>query len=250
MDIQLSDWLVSSLRFTSMAREPVESTLVPSMESVFGIQPDAIEQKPKERITVEIAELGPGVLRRVTRPDRVDWLWSMDVPDIALESYLGTFSEATSVFTDPIMNAFVESYPAARLALGGVFLKKADDRVDGYRVLDQLLERVALNAEDSSDFQYQINHPKTLPILNSGEQLLINRLTTWSCARRTVTRMEGVLGAAHKQQTVAERYDVKCEVDINTSADHPNAFSNPESTRIVQQLLGYAESCLLRGDRG
>lgn len=187
----------------------------------------------------------------VKLPGRVDMILrsneeSPSSPGVAV---LGLYSEMMELF-DGGIRGWLESKPKLqRLALGVIALDEVDDRITGYKILNQLLPKVDLDEEHSSDFFYQINRPR-LVTFGGDFSIKLNRLSKWSTA--TIVSQTLMLSAKGPNQTplnavAAIRNYSRIELDLNTD---PEVLELPTKyvDAIWKKLVDLARELLLKGD--
>lgn len=134
-----------------------------------------------------------------------------------------------------------ECPPLVRLALGVVLVIPASSREAGYQLLDDFLTAVQLEPENTSDFSYQINRPRSSVTLNG---LKINRLTKWSVAafQSFLTAPTGlVMGAAE--------HSVRLEMDINTAPSGLEEIPKTKVFDLLHELVSLAEEIATDGEK-
>lgn len=129
-----------------------------------------------------------------------------------------------------------------RLALSEQLLWKADGRISAYKKLSSFLPSVQIDPDNSSDFFYRINRPRTLK-LESGS-FRINRLSEWGCIAMQVHISAGEQAT---KRIVAEAAQLK--TDVNTNPDADFAGVSPEGfAEITTCLFDYSLELSENGD--
>jgi hypothetical protein len=130
--------------------------------------------------------------------------------------------------------------PIVRIAFGGVAFIPVANKREGYEALDEFLPNVTLDAEASRDFQYRINRPRLARI--EEEDIIINRLTTWS-VRRTEIRTGDAVSAPYVQ---VER--ASCELDINSTGERVGPLTKQQVMKLSSTLVDFGLELLEQGD--
>lgn len=226
--MSLDAWRAESLRLTAFTLDPMVGEQR-WWEDLVKEQPEVKVVKPKEgeeRVSgpYNNAELSLSVV-----PGRIDWLLSPS--KAAQESAagvadIGSFREALETFMGGMQQWLASAPSIARLAFGAVLLQPVDDRVAGYRVMQRYMSALRLDADNSSDFVYQINRPRPT---KTGINGAINRLSKWSVIS---AKKFGLQLALEGQQPVFATSPIftacRAELDINTS---------PAIEKIAQEQL-------------
>ena len=153
-----------------------------------------------------------------------------------------------SVF-DSGVRAWLQTQPKLqRLAFGTIVVDEVNDRVAGYKVLNQLLPKVDIDIEHSSDFVYQINRPRLVKF-DDHLSIKINRLSKWS----TVAVVSQTLTVVAKERlrpsnvVASIRNYSRAELDLSTD---PEVLELPSSQiePIWKKLVDLARELLLKGD--
>ncbi len=117
------------------------------------------------------------------------------------------------------------------------------------RVLNQLLPKVDIDVEHSSDFFYQINRPR---LVQFGDQLSIkiNRLSKWSVAAVVSHTMTVVANERFQRPSnvvASIRNYSRAELDLSTD---PEVLELPAAQieAIWEKLVDLAHELLLKGD--
>lgn len=212
-------WTCLQIRVTTFYSALRSDLSIPGISAAFGIEPDAIEMKPQELRRFEMAALGPGVLTYSSTANRVDWLWKeSDIEDGHQD--LGVPDEALKAFLTPLVKWASSQENIVRVAVGGIFGKRVQDREEGYRLLDDLIDEIKLDPKNTSEFLYQINHVSTELI--GEETILYNNIEKWTCRQFQQGFLTFSIGSPIPAQTAADTLATyaSCELDINTAADN------------------------------
>jgi hypothetical protein len=135
--------------------------------------------------------------------------------------------------------------PAAnRIALAGMLLCPADDHVQAYRILSDLLRSVSVDPERMRDLSYGINwHTK------STAGVPINRITNWSgvVVRGVMSSLPEVQGTP-QSAVVFERNYVQFVFDINSGQEIARELSPVETKAIFAELFRFARENMSDGE--
>ncbi len=251
-------WRAQSLRLSALW--PSAEIGVPeAWAGVMGTEPElttsrkGIEQRAEGGRPDAEGDQAGQVVALVARPDRIEWTLARKLtgpPEDPFDLTLGNFADALAVLTEIgtrwMASAFCPS--AQRLALGGVLLAPVEDRQEGYRKLAAYLPAVAIDAERSSDFSYQINRPRITRTL--GIDLAVNRLCKWSVASfqtLVVALSGGGKSPVSRQQTGG--YGCHLELDINTKEGFAEQLAPDQMAALLAELASYATEISQEGDR-
>jgi hypothetical protein len=180
---------------------------------------------------------------------RIDWVLQkagLHAPPVSLP-IIGSFRAATEVF-----RGFVERWlgmcpPVHRLAFGGLVYLPVSSRAEGYNILSELLP-FRLDADEASDFMYQINRPRQ--VKSDGCEYKLNRLAKWSVARFEVMEVEipsGGVSARERTREIGNACQV--ELDVNTApGEQPETLRGDELMGIFRHLIHAGEEILTHGD--
>lgn len=226
-------WQAQLLRFTAFADENLEPNLSDWWQVVIGEEPDKIDVHPKQKISVYESAFNLGRLLLQVQPGRIDWIYAAD--DVALKEIpiLGVYSNVIHPFIDTItkwLNS--NAIPSLnRLAYGAILLCPVTSRKESYTQLAQLLP-VDIDTENSTDFFYQINRPRTI------DDITINRLSKWSTLRSVFIPSNQV------------KIATKLEIDVNTSSDEKESIDSRMFGSILETLINWGNEIAEKGDIG
>ncbi len=178
-------WQVEALRLSAF---PAPTAAMSDKErerwwvDFVGTPSDETTIKRGERI-----EKGPwhaGSLVLQSGPSRIDWRYNhalspedTETPPRFESLLLGPFPDAARDFFDLVRRWLRECPQLERVAVGGVLILAATSRQDGYKKLRPYLKGVAIDPDNSTDFLYQINRPRTSTAVPG---IRFNRLSKWS----------------------------------------------------------------------
>jgi hypothetical protein len=206
-------WLAHVIRLSAF---PVAPWVAPAdlWERVAGQPPETDQSQPRQLVRLQSGPWQEAVLQVAVNPLRIDWV---AVPATRTDGSLGPDHRGIA----DMLPKFLETtrpwltstdFPIKRIALGLHGLLFADTKIAAYQVLQELLPDIKIDAERSSDFVYQINHP-----IPSRASVLLNRLTKWSSLAIQAIVME-TSGAGSASVPVGHYASLEC--DHNTPAEH------------------------------
>lgn len=241
-------WRVEALRLSAFF---VSSSQVdPSnwWETVVGDPPENRNVQPKAGTRQEEGPYGGGRLILTVQPNRADWLF---VPAFdqqtggpafdqlpLYDAALGTFLQITERWLET-------SSSLSRLAFGAILDIPVQDRPTGYRQLTRYLRNVQIDPDNSSDFLYQINHPRES---KKTPGLLINRLSKWAVALAKFSQV--AMGPTLLEYIISgdERCFARLELDINTAPERQVTISEKQLPSLFSELVELATEIAIRGD--
>jgi len=151
---------------------------------------------------------------------------------------IGVFPDNITKFTAIIDKFFDKINPDfERLAFGLVLYFNVESEKEGYKYLSKYLP--SLKLDNAVDFIYQINRPKSS---EKSKDIMINRLSKWSVAKRTLRGNSGIIAGKNE-----ENFACKLELDINTKPE-TKIKSKDIQTKIFKELLDLAKNISLNGD--
>ena len=140
----------------------------------------------------------------------------------------------------------LETFPLInRVALGVILTQPVETKREGYQRLSTYIPSVHIDIENTSDFHYQINRPRSS---RSGvPDLRINRLTKWSVALwRGATISMGPESVQHSMGR--EHFACRLELDINTAPGLTAEIARENLPRILEELADLADEIAREGD--
>lgn len=249
-------WLAEQLRFTIFPKTPIFSSdvLVDWAFALTNKHPDEIKSKPAE---VFYSANGSGTFEEFnynylieSQIDRIHFRMVGDPTSESISSpwiALGLLDKIIKPFSS-IANKIISlnAWPneVKRIAFGTYLLFPVDDRQHGYAELDKLLKYINMDPQNSSDFIFQINRPK------SSSYGKINRLSKWL----TAINSGPILIKQEDQKINAQvssnpSYAVKAILDISTfPSDKPIATSCEKQIEILNLLVAMAFEIADKGD--
>lgn len=179
---------------------------------------------------------------------RIDWR-IVSIDDSTLLSgditSLIPFSQSIDYFLE-IMMKWLEkkSYKFERIAFGAELLFPVESRQEAYKELSKYLPSVKLDIDNSSDFLYQINRPRSSQSSISGLQ--INRLSKWSGLKLS----RGYILPTGKPISFpdSDLHFCRLELDINTAAEFNGEIPSKQVPAIFRELVALGREISLKGD--
>lgn len=249
----MDNWFAQSLRLTVFT--PIPN---PDLEALWGLisetAPESEESRPKDAYRRLTGFLGDGDVQVLVQslPGRLDVIESpVAGPGLPPSTHLGEADGVVEQFAQICLKLIPQiaelGIPVTRLAFGISLLRSAEDRIAGYRMLQDLVP-VVLDPENSRDFIYQINRPSNFTL--GDETFELNRLSRWACVIHQLFNIQGAVGGSPAAPTgyFEPKSFVQVEIDNSTSASNTKPIESSYLIPIFNQLLDLAEESS-RGDR-
>jgi len=246
----LEAWQTRQLRLTVFPGPAFRAGEQNWWQELFGERPaNAIATKNGEFI--EEGPFDKGNLTIYVHPARIDLRYDIvdDVTSLMRGSIptLGELPVAIEIFSQTVFRwlHLAQSTPLLRIAFGGIAFQTVADKMAVYEHLSAYLPfKLSFEAEDTSDFLYQINRRRKAqaPIPN----LNINRLTKWSEAYFKVFRQVSV--GANLQSVGNPVHFSQVEFDINTDAEFTDLLPSEQLASIYSELTELAQEIATNGD--
>ena len=245
-------WQVETLRLTAF---PTSGLLNPEpnwWEKVIG-EPPEVKTFQRPNILHEHGSIRAGYcnLALDSQPGRIDWVMNMVLrPGQELDNFptFGPLDKGLRVFRELLFPWLPECPQLKRLAVGAVLIMPAENVRDGYKKIAKFLPAVNLDSENSSDFSYSINRPRTNHSVIQG--LKINRLSKWG-----VVKLNGIFlqianppGTISMVQSKRELPGCRLEIDVNTDAEYSGSISSSQTAMLLEDLTKMAEEIAIKGD--
>ncbi|MBN2238178.1 MAG: hypothetical protein JW712_00250 [Dehalococcoidales bacterium] len=243
------DWKVESLRLTLFRANPGES-VSPNWETLTGESPEKVDSQPRAKLISESGFFFIGNLVYRADPIGINWILS---PTEEQQQQATSFV-ALGPFSD-IKNSFVGLFsdwlssdscpPINRIALGAVCISESANKEASYKALDDLLQHVSIDIENSTDFLYQINRPIESSVLDG---VLINRLSKWSAMQ---TSSLGIILTGHPEiiQDQSSKYGCRLELDINTHQSNKDVIPKDKLVSLLDEFSRIGEDISSKGDQ-
>ncbi len=243
----LSDWYMGFVRFTAFySGDDHDFPLSDWWSTIIDETPDEEVKKPKERQAAIIGRFQGGVLSLGFQPLRIDFVLqphAIESQVVSGSSVLGSLEEVSDKFieaTKKLIN--LETFPClSRIAYGAILILPVENRISGYKQLQQYLSSVKLDAENSREFMYRINRQR--PTQVGLQDMCINRLSKWS-----VAVFHLITGIPPNLQVVDPTYACRIELDINTCNEFKGTLPKDKLNDILDELVGMGKEIAAKGD--
>lgn len=248
-----ADWLAENARFTGFYSAKPNLPWSEIFTEVFG-QPPSTELKQFGDLLTKLDATKDGIAYTLAiTPVRIDMIAS---PDITVQSSqprgpVLNIGQAQSALRSLEAQAdkFAQRCPGFdRYALGLVGLLPRNTNRDAYLLVQTLLnEFVELDVDNSSDFFYRINRPRTVKL--GARPVKINRISTWASVNsQTAAFVPNAEGPKFMSASAVNA--VRVEIDISSPADSSLNDMTPEERRHLIDLFAlFTEEILTSGDR-
>jgi len=249
----LSVWRVETLRLTVFPTVAPDISGIKWWEDVVGEPPESKTLQVRAGVLQETGPVKGGLcnLSLDCRSQRIDWLFSPilnETQELANFPTFATFPDSLGLFEETLIPWLEQCPPASRIAFGVVLILAVADRKTGYELLGQYLPSVKVDPENSRDFSFQINRPRSS---TSGiSNLQINRLSRWS-----VARLSGMVVQVTSGEPTARIFEssegldaCRVELDINTAPNSDCAIPKENLAALVKELLGLGVEIATNGD--
>jgi hypothetical protein len=246
----LSVWKAETLRVTAFHEPGVQTLNNTWWEDVTGAIPDSKTMKPREGGYEVAGTYAGGVLTLKADTFRFDWLFtpsnSPDKPTTGLPS-IGPLPNAMESFLKSMQAWWAKAPPITRLAFGTVVLQEVQDRIAGYKLINDYLPAVDVDAEGSTEFSYSINRPRTA---NDLAGIKINRLSRWSVGLFQPISFTMIVGQAPVASSVTGEpaHALRLELDINTEGERRDPLPNQQLPALIDRLVAFGTEIITRGD--
>ncbi len=247
-------WKVETLRLTVFTNTVLDVEPIKWWEGVTGDRSESKTIQPRLNSLHEMGRIKDGLcnLSLEVQPSRIDWVFAAYVSQPVLQDF-PTFAElprALDLFHEVLDKWIAECPPAQRLAFGMVLIEGTNDKKSSYEELRRFLPAVKLDADNSSDFLYQINRKRASK--TGIRNLNINRLSKWSAVKLSGMMLQ--LGTAEGQpaakilQAGKELNGCRVELDINTAPDFEGVLPKESLQPVVKELIELAAEIAATGD--
>ena len=241
----LNTWMSESIRLTCYPLTSPQVGEANYWNQLFGEPPESRTHRIRESIQQDEGIIDNSKLILGIQPMRIDWILSH--PEVLGQFWIGRFLDSLTPFFDLMLRWLTICPPIKRLAFGTVLVMPVDNREAGYSLLGRYLSHVQLDAENSSDFLYQIN--RTRMSRTRIEGLTINRLSKWSVAKMGTFHVEISPNTPLAiSNPTSELFACRLELDINTSQTYQNELPHDQLNNIFQELVDLSRELALEGD--
>lgn len=234
-----SKWKVELIRLSYFSDQIENSDADKWWETIISDPPEQKVTLPKQNLYQLKSAYSNGTLVLTTQFNRADWIYTPTEQEL----YLGTSDEAMKSFSELISRWFEISPQMKRLALGLILQMPVESKKDGYELLSKYLPNIKIDAENSTDFFYQINQPRKTT--TGVSDLSINRLMKWS-----VMHKKKVAITSNKVDFADHgNYSVRLELDMNTFSTFSGIFHRENISEIYSELNKLAKEIMISGDK-
>lgn len=184
---------------------------------------------------------------------RADLLISSVVPpgtQLPTALTVGPAQDAMRLCQGLVHKWFTLQVPVRRVGISAALVSSVEDRAAGYRTLGRMLPDVRLDAENSSDFLYQINRPVRSRVTN----IVVNRLSKWSVMTQIPLQISVAVplsgGAPITQVTPGAEGSqfVRLDLDINTDPRNSETLDPRSLDDLTDELFAYGWRLAESGD--
>jgi|688.fasta_scaffold369657_2 hypothetical protein len=225
-------WQAQLLRFTAFTNMNFESMLQQWWSTVVEEDPDKIDVQPKLKLSIYQSAFNSGRLLLQVQPGRIDWVYIAEDSAPTEFPTLGVYSSVMPLFKNTISKWMrVNEVPElSRLAYGAVLVSPVSSKKEAYLQLAQFMPTVNIDTDNSTDFFYQINRPRTV------NDVKINRLSKWSAVTAMLLPLNQIKIAS------------QLELDINTSPDRTDSITVQEFNSLLETLIELGDEIAHEGD--
>lgn len=233
-------WKADHLRVSLFSNKPWDVAPEAIYADVFANAPDATSQKPAAGEAIASGNWSSGRVEIKRTINRIDCILQSPLPTKPELPLLSDVEALLSQFASLLSGwATNQSQDVVRIALGCNGLMSVTDVNEGYRKLHEMVRVINVDAERFRDMQFQVNLPAQS---KSDQELLLNRLTTWS----TVQVQAGIFGPGAVHAVENAHYCV-CSIDINTDGDRTIPLLKSGIGVLINEMCQEAIGILDRG---
>jgi hypothetical protein len=245
-------WHVEQLRCTNFLVPLFDITAEAAFRSFAESEPLQVSENRQQALQTATGVFHSFKLDVAKAPGRIDIILhsnqesAVSMPGVSL---LGLWHDIKTLFDSGVKAWLCSNPKVQRLAFGAIVLNEVADPPAGYKILNQLLPKVDIDVEHSSDFFYQINRPR---LVQFSDELLvkINRLSKWSVATvvSQTLRLSATEPVQRPQNVVASLVNyARAELDLSTDAELLE-LPTAQLATIWEKLVDLAGELLLKGD--
>ena len=250
---EVTEWQLQSARVTTFFLGGENPDPSGFWDRVVGTDPDEEHKRASSGQFQQIGIFEEWQLQLSTQPGRLDWsigipVQSKDSQEILNASRSGRPLDSAFTVVSDLGGKWVEICPAtSRLALGAVLVQPVENRRSGYARLSKYLPGVEIDAEHSSDFNYQINRPRQSNIL---PDLTLNRLTKWGVILAGILRVAVTPGDRNLSTTGTEHglSAMRLELDISTAGNRTEQLPHSDLPSLLHELIDLGKEIAASGD--
>ena len=230
------DWDVEVLRLSVFPSGQPPSRL---WSQVVGSDPETTDGRPREGMAAESGPFLGNVLRVVTQPGRVDWVFQPTPPASGRTAAFSNVPESISALGLAFAQTLERISHIERLAFGVTLSKRVGSQSQGVQSLAVYLSELPLTPE-ILDFTYRVNRRRRL---TSDPKIQVNRLATWSVQEIVSVALTIPQGNLDVRAPAFVR---KLVLDINTV---PSGMRTPDKVQPwFDELVVMAKEIAAEGD--
>ncbi len=241
-------WSARTLRLTAFLQSPVDAIAPDTWTRATGASEPAFDQaQPPLLSRIQGGPVGPGFLTLHVQglAQRVDWIMGPPPPSDASPNPLvlefGPVEPALEAFSNVVRPWLASTNIISnRLAVGVVAAIPMPDRLAAYKMLQNYIPSVKIDAEHTRELSYRINRPKLSRSL--GAEVELNRVTSWGATRLQVAGPTGAVLAG-----IGGVY-VSVECDNSTPAEQEAPLDKSRFVDIYDELMEMALQNLELGE--
>ena len=243
----LTKWRVENLRFSVFLASPADPGLIGSWTEVLGHDADdtRIKGTGNQRVVRQQGPFGGARIRADVRRNRIDWHVLPSPPKTPDERPVaGTYGELKDRFLNTMLEWVGRANPVAnRLAYGAQLTLGTGSRSNALAVLDELIETVKVDAQNTWDFDYTVNRRRESEAITG---LMINRLVKWSVGQEIRGAVELPANGGQPRVNATTAYLPVLALDINTMPEFPDPIARPGE--LLTELAGLGTEIASQGD--
>jgi hypothetical protein len=245
----LDSWQSNQLQIVVFPKTPMVGVNQNWWRQVTGRDPDETSTKKLE--TSATGEFNEWNLVLTVDLLRIIWTLSPKIdpanPSLGMP-ILGAYAIARDAFLEA-MKAWIASScpPIKRMAFVALLIQGAESHEDAYQLLQRYLIKTIQIDPLSTDFHYRINRRRR----SDTTDLTINRLSTWSALKVTVSAQAFIPGQEQsiaRRQIAKDQYSAFLQLDMNTDADREDEIPIGKLPMLVDELVVHADYLALNGD--
>lgn len=234
--VKTPDWLIEQQRVSFFLAPGTTVDVEAAWRHVAQAEPENFSKHGALGVTSANGSWSGGRLIVQAAHARVDAIFAVSEPgadSVSKNRYLGSFSDAETVFLQRIKQWIPADIACTRLAFGCNLVLPGASIRETYENIAKLLPTVRLDVESSRDFIYQINRPTKSTVVDG---LALNRLTKWS-NRKIMFGAFSLNSDKFEAFPVAEEFETFLELDFNTAADYSELLPLKAVSLLIDELV-------------
>lgn len=247
-----SKWRIQSARLTTFFLAGETPDPSGFWSEVVGNDPSEEHKRAAAGQLQQIGEFDGLPLQLLVQPGRLDWTINLDpllrgALEVSPVELGASFDSILASFNKLATKWLEVCPPTNRLAVGIVLTQVVADRRSGYVQLSEYLTSVKIDPDNSTDFNYQINRPRTSKVVPG---LKINRLTKWGVIRSGRLMIAMTPGGTNVAQggLEGEEFSMRLELDMSTAEDQKDELQKEDLPSIVSELIEVSTEIAVKGD--